>query len=452
MRYPLCFVAWLLVSLTTAPAQSPSAAIEGSAFLVSWKLPAYPTEMLKDKLEGEVVVEFMVTAEGRVIQPKVTSSSDARFEAAALECVQAWTFEPAVSGGRKRASAFVVPILFRIADTKLRKQPLNPPVMPRSVELTGAKVKYSAVPEYPVEFARRQLQGTVTLRFNVSTDGRPGQARVLSTASPELIRPALDALARSEFTPARRGDLTVEADLVAPFEFSPIAFDQPDVLAANGIRAATEEGWARFTAPPRPVAVIEPVYPFEALLVRRAGSAEVGFSISNSGVVRTIEVRAASAPEFGEALAAAVAHWRFRPASTSEGWTECTAVLSHTFLPPGETDTLHPDIARLSQALAPGGAGIGAATQLDRRITPVWQVQPQRPADFLAQSNPAEAVIEFIVDREGRARLPRVVRSTLPSVGWAAATAVSCWVFERPTQRGEPVDVRVTIPLTFPAP
>jgi TonB family protein len=60
-----------------------------------------------------------------------------------------------------------------------------------------------------------------------------------------------------------------------------------------------------------------------------------------------------------------------------------------------------------------------------------------------------EAEVEFVIDRHGRVRLPRVVRATEEAFGWAAATAVSQWVFEAPTKGGEPAEVVVRVPVGF---
>ncbi len=60
--------------------------------------------------------------------------------------------------------------------------------------------------------------------------------------------------------------------------------------------------------------------------------------------------------------------------------------------------------------------------------------------------------LEVIVDRDGRVRLPHIRSATRPEFGWAAATAVSQWLFETPLKDGKPVDVRVVIPVKFTVP
>jgi outer membrane biosynthesis protein TonB len=57
--------------------------------------------------------------------------------------------------------------------------------------------------------------------------------------------------------------------------------------------------------------------------------------------------------------------------------------------------------------------------------------------------------VEFVVDHAGHAQLPRIVSSTDPDFGWAAATAVGRWQFTIPTKEGKPVDVLVRVPLVY---
>jgi TonB family protein len=61
-------------------------------------------------------------------------------------------------------------------------------------------------------------------------------------------------------------------------------------------------------------------------------------------------------------------------------------------------------------------------------------------------------VIDFVIDRDGRARLPQIISATSEEFGWAAATAVAQWVFRPPLRGGQPVDIKVRIPFSFKAP
>jgi TonB family protein len=109
-------------------------------------------------------------------------------------------------------------------------------------------------------------------------------------------------------------------------------------------------------------------------------------------------------------------------------------------------------VSRLLEKVREKGEGITGATGLDRPLKPIWQAKPTYPSKMLPEKISGQAAVECIIDRDGRARLPRVKSATREEFGWAAATAISQWVFERPLRKGEPVDVTVTIPVNFNPP
>lgn len=95
---------------------------------------------------------------------------------------------------------------------------------------------------------------------------------------------------------------------------------------------------------------------------------------------------------------------------------------------------------------------VGRAAGLDHRLKPLWRGFPLYPPSLRDEQIKGETQIEFIIDREGRARLPRVISASRDEFGWAAATAISQWVFERPMREGQLVDVKVIIPINFTPP
>ncbi|HET7537712.1 MAG TPA: energy transducer TonB, partial [Candidatus Didemnitutus sp.] len=121
--------------------------------------------------------------------------------------------------------------------------------------------------------------------------------------------------------------------------------------------------------------------------------------------------------------------------------------VAYEFTPPTDGN-----LARLSSALQPGGEGISGPAGLDQRLRPLWRGFPVYPTALRGERLDWTAEIEFVIDRGGRARLVRVVSASREEFGWAAATAISQWVFERPLRQGEPVDVKVSIPVSFKPP
>jgi protein TonB len=75
--------------------------------------PRYPQDAFVKKVEGTVLVEFVIDAEGRVAAARVRQSVPL-LDAAALEAVREWIFTPAFKHGVPVASAALAPVVFRI--------------------------------------------------------------------------------------------------------------------------------------------------------------------------------------------------------------------------------------------------------------------------------------------------------------------------------------------------
>jgi protein TonB len=75
--------------------------------------PVYPAELRGKNVSGEVVVIFMVTADGKVTNQKVERSTHSAFERPALDAVRQWRFEPATRDGKKVASRMRVTVKFQ---------------------------------------------------------------------------------------------------------------------------------------------------------------------------------------------------------------------------------------------------------------------------------------------------------------------------------------------------
>jgi protein TonB len=76
--------------------------------------PQYPFEMKRVGISGEVLVEFIVEANGLVRDAKAVRSSQREFEAAAVQAVNKWTFRPGQKSGCNVATRMQVPIIFSL--------------------------------------------------------------------------------------------------------------------------------------------------------------------------------------------------------------------------------------------------------------------------------------------------------------------------------------------------
>jgi periplasmic protein TonB len=75
--------------------------------------PTYPQEAFIKKVEGAVLVEILISSEGRVVRARVIQSVPL-LDQAALQCVREWVFQPALKHGRPVATIAQAPVNFRI--------------------------------------------------------------------------------------------------------------------------------------------------------------------------------------------------------------------------------------------------------------------------------------------------------------------------------------------------
>jgi protein TonB len=75
--------------------------------------PQYPQEAFVKKIEGTVIVEILIDSTGRVVRARIIQSVP-MLDAAALQTVYQWIFEPAVKRGRPVPTIAHAPVAFRI--------------------------------------------------------------------------------------------------------------------------------------------------------------------------------------------------------------------------------------------------------------------------------------------------------------------------------------------------
>jgi protein TonB len=75
--------------------------------------PEYPQEAFVKKVEGTVVIEIVIDANGRVVGTRMLRSIPL-LDAAAIACVRQWVFLPAIKGGRPVVTIARAPVSFVI--------------------------------------------------------------------------------------------------------------------------------------------------------------------------------------------------------------------------------------------------------------------------------------------------------------------------------------------------
>ncbi len=433
-------------------AADPQLEVDGAALVRQWVPPEYPKEALKARRSGMVTLRLIIDEAGKLTAARAMEDSDEEFVDAALAAAKAWVFAPAVESGKPVASCVETLVAFSPGVGQQKKtKDLIPPadLVLQPAPRTSPTAKSTPSGDYPAALVERQLAGVVRFSCTIGADGRVLNPRIRAASHADFVLPALRALERWEFTPGMQGDLAVAAPVEATITFDSIAGRAGDVLVANGI---TAPDGTPASVSPLPVRLVDAVWPLDRLLAGEGGSAVAEFTVRETGSVADVSIVEASAPEDGQALAAALESSGFnRPI---EGTRTTTVRLRQRVdfaaVPEGAAPESAP-LARLVNALRAGE--VGTAKGLDGKLTPLYRVPPMYPAALLNNGRPAgKAEIDFVIDREGRARLPRIASATHEEFGWAAATAVAQWVFAPPTRGGAPTDVKVRIPFDFAPP
>jgi periplasmic protein TonB len=138
--------------------------------------------------------------------------------------------------------------------------------------------------------------------------------------------------------------------------------------------------------------------------------------------------------------------------------------------PPPAVDAQPLDLSQLELALNPGDGGFGgdfavnldqmggmsdevdaifSLSDLDQKPRVVYQPAPIYPPELARKKMEGTVYLLFVVDKNGRATQLKVQKSTHPAFNEAALRAVKQWKFEPGKRKGQPVQFRMRVPITF---
>ena len=308
-------------------------------------------------------------------------------------------------------------------------------------------------PNYPYAMSRAGLIGQVAVEFIIDQRGVVQNPYVIESNNPWFERAAIDAILKWKFKPGelagRPVDVRVKQLIVFELDYGGSQPKLWQVVKGKNFNTLPLE--LQWDIPPEPVQTLFPVYPFEQLKAGIKGRAKVGYVVGPDGRVVSAKLQEATTPELGLALLAMIDAWRFKPARKKDG-TPCYAGLGseYEFTPNGRGEVPVSDTAlKILRNLEKKPEAIMTLKDLDVPLKPRSRRPPVYPTALKEAGQDGLAEIEFFVDQNGDAQLPRIVSSTATEFGYAAALAVATWRFEVPRKKGKAVVVRARIPIEF---
>ena len=210
----------------TCPPQFPG----GDAALISF-LKAninYPPKAAQDKVEGKVIVQFVVKKTGKIDDVKVLRSVSKDLDDEAVRVVKMMPdFVPGKQNGETIDMPYTIPVSFKLFD---EMEPLTvsegsdvpddfqPPMFPGGEEALMLFLKVNV--KYPQSAAKRNVQGRVVMQFIVDKTGKVGEIKVAKS-----VDKALDAEATRickqlpDFYPAMQNGEPVSVWFTLPITF-----------------------------------------------------------------------------------------------------------------------------------------------------------------------------------------------------------------------------------------
>jgi TonB family protein len=316
--------------------------------------PEYPDSLRRSGNRGQVLIEFVVNAQGVPEQPRVVSSSHPDFERPAIAALLQWRFKPATTGGVPINTIMRVPIMFQLngygrVGIANPSGGADPYVLKSGAPQTKGPFPYDVPPQfrvitqpvYPFEALKQDKSGKASASWVVGADGKVIQVVITKASSPEFGQAYAAAIYNWEFEPARLKGKPTESILSKDIKFDlderDFELDEKGQALLRQIRKSPgriptlrdldQMPKARYQAPPR--------FPRDA----KPGETLVEFYIDEQGVARFPRAVNSTNDDLIYPALSAVNRWQFDPPCKNGKPTVAVARISISYHP--EEATAH---------------------------------------------------------------------------------------------------------------
>lgn len=391
-------------------------------------------------LHGRAEIEFIVDAEGKVRVPRVLSETHDDLGRLAVIVSRNWKFALVKRDG--------APASVKLCRTVRFGSEKGEFLVPADFwdDVVPPRRESPWKMEFPEGMLGSIHGADVMAEVTIDEEGRPRSPVILQSTHPLYNQAMIDGILQTSFRPGLRDGRPAAIKTLARVRFAAgngdrdlLEFDSPKKKAEGNVPAHL-----RFEQPPKSINVVIPVHPYALLQKGVEGSAELLAMIDDQGRVVATHVVSCTHAEFGQALAAACEWYVFKPGLRNGRPASGLVQLGHQFtLPVGHAGL---GLARMEKR---GGKAIVDGGALDHPLKVISRVAPMHPLSLLKRKEPGRAVVEALIDEEGRVQVPRVVSADEEAFGFSAMQAIAQWRFEPPMKDGQPAIVRVRLPFQF---
>jgi TonB family protein len=262
--------------------------------------PAYTAEARAAGIQGTVSLYVNVRADGGAGDIRVLHGLGLGLDAAAVEAVKQWQFEPATRGGLPIAMGRSAAVDFHLdaaGPWRIRMAAYH--VVPRKNK-TEMYEKPVLTAYVPPDAAACRVDGTsIIVHLPIGADGRPGAVTPADS-------PAAAAIAHWRWQPGTADGARRESNVEIEFECGQAPGATP------GVTEEVQHVGGSVT-PPVPIYKPEPQYSEEARKMKAQGQTTLHVIIDSTGHTRDIAVIAPLGLGLDENAVEAVTTWRFQP-------------------------------------------------------------------------------------------------------------------------------------------
>jgi TonB family protein len=402
---------------------------------------AYPAAALKQGVQGTVVVEVKLDANGNVSDAHVVSGPD-ELRNAVLQSVLQWHLMKTLAGSTRQVTiSFSLPAEGSQPGVAGGAGGEVSAVFRVGNGVTAPVVLYRKEPEYTEEARKAGYHGTVLLYVEVDPSGKATNIRVQHSLGTGLDEKAIEAVKQWKFKPGYKDGKPVT--VAATIEMNFRLLDEPGATGvAAGVAAGTATGvvggiMARQVSPPAWVGrTIKTINVYGLSDQARADLlAQLPVHEGDTVSIDTLEKVNRVAREFDEHLSVSAMATGTSEATlqiTAPGWVNRVAVSA-------------PAASASADATAPGRIRVGGGVQQSKLLS---QPVPVYPPDAKLARIQGVVKLSAIISKDGTMQHLEVI-SGHPLLIPAALEAVRQWVYQPTLLNGEPVEVVTEIDVNF---
>ncbi|UCE41730.1 MAG: energy transducer TonB [Candidatus Aminicenantes bacterium] len=167
--------------------------------------PVYPEKARQARVEGNVILGTRTDAQGRVSRVMVYRSKTPLLNAAAIDAVEQWIYEPLIIEGEPVEAVFTTSVRFELKPQETETSDVIGGIVGGVLKIEDTadvpRCLKKVEPFYPLEARKALVQGVVVLEITTDEEGNVAKVAVVRSDSSLLNQASIDAVKQWKYEP-----------------------------------------------------------------------------------------------------------------------------------------------------------------------------------------------------------------------------------------------------------